>query len=929
MKHITEIFCSAGVILSAVLLFALYGCKDEEIEGRSMGESVNRTVEEINSNIRAFQKLLEAQETDKVIKNCTKISNSTYKVELEDGNSFNVYTFITTPGELEGHAYSPIITARKSEGTYYWTLDGNFIEVSDKKLEVIAGEEPKINIDSEKYWTVTCGTDTWRIGQVENRTVKSVFSDVVLSKKGEVKFALRGDTPYIVLRKTSDEESPIQPTGTLRRPITPEHPAWFVHILWKSNPQAIIDLIPENIRPYVIFNIAITAQGIGDGSPVVEDAYELAKSYIRTCAENNVWCMLQATTGGYSHMDDVSNYSDFEGSAYEEFFQNYPNFLGFVYAEQGWGFGTSTSPSYQERLQHWSHLLRLSNEYGGYVVVSYLNPQQAYMSGVGMIKQSSEFAEACKMYHKNLIACEKYTQDYGCFDMESTSLGVFLSGFADNYGIRFDQAWHTENPWNGDMEYPVAAGAIPMIEHIMFTGQTVYDGPELVDRQCFFESNTVGTESGYVKRTWATFPQFKHIYQDLYRKIIDGDIHIMSRKEVIDRTKFVIVNDILPMERVPYDPGYSAPANLFRGLYLMDEDGIKEDHHLYFKKTGRYPAIPTVAELTDDLANSFEFQIDASQFITGSGWGDIRIKQAKFNEVFPEEYTSDGMFAGRYQNRWVAYNAYANIKTADIPFKYNTCEKMQLLFGKYSVAAINEYTDKVKFYLTNFREDNTQTTDVIKVYGSSSKPSNSYTNHVQGSTCSVSEEWKDGIYTLTVQHNGSVDITISCEGTATDRETEYTPSNVSSPNVPNTIKEYNGPRQYEAEYFEYQNIAEVVKYAPNRLGSLHYYTAMGYLDFGQDANAAVRSQISVNTADIYFIKVRYSAPITTIKTVDLYVNGKKVEDVPEFVQTGSEYAAWQTVSIPVSLEKGKNNIELKANASAAGTLYLDNIVVEN
>lgn len=938
MKQIFENFRLVRFILFAIFVLALCGCKDDDIETTSNGgASVNKTVEEINSNLRALQKLLAAQDADKAVKTCTKISNSTYKVELEDGNSFNVLTFIATIGQTEGPVYSPVISAMKSGDTYYWTLDGNFLTVVDRTLEVIDGEVPVIGIDSDNYWTVTCGTNVQRLNKkVENGTVKSLFSEVILTKESEVKFSLRGDTPYLTLDKlTGGGDDPIEPTGTLRRPISPDYPAWFIHIdSWNTpDPQAIIDLIPEDIRPYVIFNISLSiSRDDNKNFNNVAYGYETAKSWLRTCAENNVWAMVQGASGGICHWPDFASYSQFAGSLFEEFYRNYPNFVGFNYAEQGWGFGDQ-SATYEERLQHFANLMKLNHEYGGYLTVSFLNPAGAAAnSGIAMIKRNREFADICRRYPENFIACEKYTQDYGFFDMESTSLGLFVSGFAGHYGMRFDQCgWYGNKDkgiagWNNDTDFPVAAGAIPFIEHTMFTGETVYDGPELIWQQCFKEVGASSAGNGYTKRNWERFKQFDNISMDIYRKIIDGTIRILDRKEVIDRTKLVVVNDINPTGS-SYDPGYSAPANLFKGLYLMDEDGIQTNHHLYFKKTGRYPAIPTVAELADELANSFTYQIEASQFASGTGWGDIKVKQNKFNTIFPEEYTSDGMYAGRHENAWVVYNCYADTKTASIPFKYNTCEKMELSFGKYSVAAIKEYANKIDFYLTNYTESGTQTTDVIKIYGSSSKPSVAYENRVPGNSCSVSEEWKDNILSLTVKHNGSVDIHVSCSGTATNRESLYTPAmSLAAPLAPEI---YNGPRQYEAEYFEYKNVTEVLGNAVKVTGSLKNYTAMGYLNFGQNSDAAVRDYVSVNTAGTYSIKIKYNAPVATVNTVDLYVNGAKVA-TPEFTQTNPGDDPWQTVAIGgVSLNQGQNTVELKANGSAAGAFYLDNMIVES
>lgn len=46
----------------------------------------------------------------------------------------------------------------------------------------------------------------------------------------------------------------------LRRPVSAEQPMWIVHIdSWNyADPEKIIDLIPEDILPYVVFNISLS-----------------------------------------------------------------------------------------------------------------------------------------------------------------------------------------------------------------------------------------------------------------------------------------------------------------------------------------------------------------------------------------------------------------------------------------------------------------------------------------------------------------------------------------------------------------------------------------------------------------------------------------------------------------------------------------------
>ena len=106
--------------------------------------------------------------------------------------------------------------------------------------------------------------------------------------------------------------------ANLRRPISPEQPMWLVHIdTWNwADPQKIIDLIPEDILPYVVFNISLSINWDDEQKEflTVQYGYETAKSWLRTCAENQVWAMIQPASGGLTHFPDYDETVDYEGN---------------------------------------------------------------------------------------------------------------------------------------------------------------------------------------------------------------------------------------------------------------------------------------------------------------------------------------------------------------------------------------------------------------------------------------------------------------------------------------------------------------------------------------------------------------------------------------------------------------------------------------
>ena len=126
------------------------------------------------------------------------------------------------------------------------------------------------------------------------------------------------------------------------------------------------------------------------------------------------------------------------------------------------------------------------------------------------------------------------------------------------------------------------------------------------------------------------------------------------------------------------------------------------------------------------------------------------------------------------------YNGLAGIRNAAIPFKYNTCDKMELAYSKYTVSVIKEYANKLTFYMNNYDPSGSSKTEVIKIYGCTSKPTHSVSSRANG-TAQVSENWKEDVYTLTVTHNGPLDLTVNCSGKATDRLTVSTAASIQIP----------------------------------------------------------------------------------------------------------------------------------------------------
>ena len=722
-------------------------------------------------------------------------------------------------------------------------------------------------------------------------------------------------------------------SSNFRRPISNESPVWIVHIdSWNyPDPEKIIDIVPEDVLPYVVFNLSLSI----NYSPtehrwlMVQDGIECARSWMKVCADKGVWTMIQPASGGQCHFPDYAADYDLDNTIFGEFFRDYPNFLGYNYCEQFWGFDTEDFPvTYQQRYDHFAALLKLCNKYGGYLDVSWCENQWgSALNPVAMLKTNANWEEACRTYSQNFILEEKYTQPGYIADVESEVYGAYISGYCGNYGIRWDDTGWSDYPWNGgDLDpqtheqYRLSTSLPIYFERMAMNGMTVIDGPELVWNDCIKGLWDGTDDEGYKYRRWDFYDQCKNTNLDLMRKFIDGTIRIPDRKEVIDRTKVVVIQDV---DSGSNDDKYCSYKTLFEGLYRADNDGNYKDNHNPFKSTGRYQTIPTVYGLADDLAKSIPVQIKQSTI--ASRWSSISDKQAEFNKLYPDSYYANCYIANN-QNSWVTYynsKLDEGDKGAQFDLKYNTCKSFDIKHQLYGSAFINEYSDHIDVYMNNYDEDAADTLRIesITITGVKAKPSFIAKDRGVNQTASiVDESWNDGTYTLTVKHNGPIDISIKCSGYETERSTSYPQSVRTSPEFPAF---YTGVRQYEGENFDQKNIEENVTNGCRT--DVTKFQGMGFVKFGTKDTAAVKDTVKTAKAGVFKWMLRYSAT-SDVNCVDLYVNGSKIKTLS--LPKGSGYDDWKTISENINLNVGENKIELKANSTLPCSLYIDNFKVE-
>ena len=725
-----------------------------------------------------------------------------------------------------------------------------------------------------------------------------------------------------------------------RRPIDNRHPLWLVHIdVWNSaDPQKIIDLIPQDVKPYVCMNLSLSCQydTLTNMYRMPRNAVRTYKSWATVCQQNGLWFTCQPASGGHTHIQD----NDLE--TFEYFFKTYPNFLGWNFAEQFWGFGDPNDEGSMTTASRWAlfaNLVEMSHRYGGFLTVSWCGGVYHFNTDpIAELKLEPRFLEACKKYPEAILFLYKYTHASSFYNNESVCWGPFVSGLTTNYGVRYDNCG-----WNDTMakvvgkdkcKYPGAAGIATVMEQTCVNGGAVWDGPELIWTEDF-QNLSDSQVDGYTRRNWGTFPNFKGIWIDMWRRITDGTMYIPSRQEVVEKTKVVIVHDTNDDFRVWDD--------LYNGLYLQQDPanqkkegawnyGQWQNNLCYFKSTGRYGAIPMVTGLYDDAAKAIPVQVKKSAY--KNRWGtevDEKSKKVtEFNSLYPEVSKGD-LYVNRYRNQLVTYTPYTYLngkKTAEgaIPLQYNTCDTLKLTYGKLSSGIIREYADHIDFYLNNYRNDTlTQQTDKIIITGVTAEPTCKLTKPATGASshnASISSKVYDAenhTFTLNIRHLGPAIIRVDCSGAATDRLTDVLPAEALE--QPLQPQPYNGPIIIEAENMDRKSANCKLTHSGWWAQELNDFAGMGFIETQASTGSALRHQLKLAEGGDYRIIVRYcnSSKAGKMKAT---VNGT-AQDM-DIQKVGM--SDWQEAIITATLKAGTNTLILQ-NTNAI-KMYIDQVTYE-
>ncbi|MDQ0338458.1 alpha-glucosidase (family GH31 glycosyl hydrolase) [Caldalkalibacillus uzonensis] len=105
-----------------------------------------------------------------------------------------------------------------------------------------------------------------------------------------------------------------------------------------------------------------------------------------------------------------------------------------------------------------------------------------------------------------------------------------------------------------------------------------------------------------------------------------------------------------------------------------------------------------------------------------------------------------------------------------------------------------------------------------------------------------------------------------------------------------------------------------------------FYTGNAFVDGMTQTGASVQFLVDVPATGEYQVALRYANGTNSTRTISVYVNGNKVEQI-KLTSPGMNWNLWREHVHSVTLQKGTNTIMYRYDSSDSGNVNLDRIIV--
>lgn len=444
--------------------------------------------------------------------------------------------------------------------------------------------------------------------------------------------------------------------------------------------------------------------------------------------------------------------------------------------------------------------LKLMAQKGCYLVLTDLDKPGANMMEK-WFNDTDELYNAAKKYHKYLIINSKSTSGSGFNTVRSFALGTWLAGLADNWGALTD-AWAWYESGFAQLFKP---NTKPNYEDV----RRVYTFPETLFAMTMLQCYANG----------AVVFNAEHPF---YCTGVNDKASWVLKESILPAFRYIVKHPAADRDTVAaqiqagiFTNGQYLPANYVDGLY-----GNQWDSN-FLQTTGRYRVLPIFTRPVKDAdvpAHILNNKLSVSDFRSSAAATRERLKG-----LYPEHYTGTAYAVELYgsESRWLVMNSSFNENNAQNaviePKTATFATQMELALTPHTYLVTSEAADTLTIDLNNFRADKDElwvsgkslsNTDWATVSPDGSwngdvhrhvteymayhidnpqldkrdnerhdlrdtvikltvneQPTATVTRVGQGSrsladNAFYTETYENGVYTLTITHNGQVNVTI-------------------------------------------------------------------------------------------------------------------------------------------------------------------------
>lgn len=647
-------------------------------------------------------------------------------------------------------------------------------------------------------------------GKMVGRTRLHVTLPELNDKSATAEIVVTSTEPATTPRMLVDAEHPLLLVSLY---ANTKHPAWWdnsgipgVPMQGHNTMEGVWSLIPEDLKPYTAIQLHADdylghAWG-GTGNK--ENLQKFYEYHVAIAQEKGINLYLTLMTGGVP-INTFRNLIDMDWL--NNLIDNNSCIKGVVFAENHHNGDTGAVA------QLTAEYLELFSSKGIYLVLTDIDDANHRMEK--WFENDTLFKTAQK-HHKYLVINSKSTSSSGYNTVRSFALGTWLSGLADNWGALTDAwAWYEiryhklfEPVMNTTYEDVRRVYTFPETLFAMNMLQSYVNGGTVFNAEHPFYCTGVYDEASWVLKE-SIIPTMRYMIAN----------PAATRKQVKDEIKAV------------YHTDSYLPTNFAEGLY-----GTAQDNNL-LQTSGRYRTLPVLSsKLSDAEASAFGRVLKSA---------DLADKINILNAQYPELSTGDafvetllGGGAGQTGRRLLImnslFNENKNQSATLTPTDATFATSMGFTLTPHTYLIAHETADSIKIDLNNFRTDK----DELWVPGESENPdwtsfgndwNGDHKDYVQdymkyhisnpkldkdrdlrstvitlhteerptavvtrngGSTKLAddnfyTEAYGNGVYTLTITHNGQVNVTIRKGGaqpipTVTDFRLTTDPSPLTS-----------------------------------------------------------------------------------------------------------------------------------------------------